>query len=132
MVYSGLKLSIIDDFVKNYTTFETNQDNIMTFPSKYIFDLVVEYFNTLKINKSIIEKSEGFFEKGFFNVLLGKILSGAGIKEEIIVAKMSEQPDNPISVLNTIGVENLDDLTYYAEEITVNVRINEIIGTYVS
>ena len=132
MIYSGLKLSIIDDFVKNYTTFETNQDGIMTFSSKYLFDLVVEYFNTLKVNKSTIEKSKGFFEKGFFNVLVVKILSGIGIKEEIIIDKVSEQPDNPISALNAIGSKNLDDITYYAEEITVNVRISEIIGTFVS
>lgn len=57
MIYNNRNLTISDYLVRNFLTFETNQDAVnSTFASDYLTELINQYFLVLKKNKEVIEK----------------------------------------------------------------------------
>lgn len=120
MIYNSKYLTLNDYLVRNFITFEANQDSMKnTFASKYFLDLVNKYIEVLKGNREIIDE----VEDKFMNVFTVKLMQEMGETEDNAVRALKLANNNLVEAVKILGMIKHENIDYYLELAAREVRV---------
>ncbi len=108
-------MTIMDFFVRSYIKLEANQEGTKTtFASNYMMDLVNKYFDILKRNKDVIEKTEDHF----LNVLFVEAAGEMGVSEIAAVTALCKANNDVMLAISMLDLAKHQYIEYYVEELS--------------